>query len=150
MKERERNLHLFRFLSVLKGPGAGHSGQSRSLLCGHHPLQLPSNHLSIFQLLLATIPHQLGTTSWWPQAGPRRGRSWESRGKRHPGAHPLPGCLSQACRAVPGLTWESSRARRTWAFWALLVAEAMATEDEEDLSAYFLKQYRQNLLPLLR
>ncbi|XP_071671642.1 coiled-coil domain-containing protein 42-like [Patagioenas fasciata] len=45
--------------------------------------------------------------------------------------------------------WSSS-ARRTWAFWALLVAEAMTAKDEEDLPAYFLKQYRQSLLPLLR
>lgn len=32
----------------------------------------------------------------------------------------------------------------------MLMAEAMATVDNEDLSDYFSMQYRQNLLPLLK
>ncbi|XP_064007905.1 coiled-coil domain-containing protein 42 [Pogoniulus pusillus] len=49
-----------------------------------------------------------------------------------------------------GLSWERSSAVRIWFLWALLVAGAMATMDDKDLLAYFLTQYRQNLLTLLR
>ncbi|XP_074778463.1 coiled-coil domain-containing protein 42 [Athene noctua] len=57
---------------------------------------------------------------------------------------------SQACRAAPGLTWESSSASRTWALWALLVAGVIATMGDEDLLAYFHTQYKQHLPRLLR
>ncbi|XP_074703305.1 coiled-coil domain-containing protein 42-like [Strix aluco] len=85
----------------------------------------------------------------WGKDGPGKRRQEAPRGSP-PARLPFPLLSSQACRAAPGLTWESSSARRTWALWALLVAGVIATMEDEDLLAYFRTHYKQHLPPLLR
>lgn len=106
MRGRERNLHLFKFPSVLKGPGAGRSGQAPSLVSGHHPLRLPRNRLKPFKQRNPAAPgkhsapagHQQLVATGRTEARKVLGKQREEASR----AHPLPGCRSQACRAVPG------------------------------------------------